>query len=351
MEEFLRDLIPDGPEKYLVLGIIIIYYSYPQIRQFWYDARLRIIELDATQRTLEILKLKYEIEILAREKNLPLPIWPNQLDSLLGTERGQAKVVTHFLGRRARFLLGAFGSLSAFLVRASTEAWGYDLWLSGSFLLGVVTFCLVAGVLAIAFGGASWLRCFLIGVAAPVLVWGSVTLLSSSSQEPGSGSVSLVWVFGVAMLLFTFRPIWDKIVMPWIEDRIYQGPRIEGFWQSEITFPDGEKNKHRMQLRRAGYRVTGRTTCYRGYSEGNVYDLAGSFKDMILTCTYQIDDPRRLERGSMVLMLVNDGATLRGHLTYYDDKASSIRSTNCEWTAEGFPGVGPPQNPAAPADQ
>jgi hypothetical protein len=125
-----------------------------------------------------------------------------------------------------------------------------------------------------------------------------------------------------------------KAVMPWYQDKLYQDAKIEGVWLSEITFPEGEKNKHRMQLDRVGYTVTGRTTCYEGYSEGNTYDLNGTVRNLIFTCTYRINDPRRFEGGSMALMLVNDGKMLKGQLSFYDEQTNSMQSTNCEWTRD-----------------
>jgi hypothetical protein len=89
-----------------------------------------------------------------------------------------------------------------------------------------------------------------------------------------------------------------------------------------------------MLLRQAGYNVSGETTCYEGYSRGNSYAIQGRFKNLILTAIYEIENRRRLERGSMVLMLGNDGKTLSGYLSYYDDRANSIRSTKCVWTLE-----------------
>src|SRR4051794_8660867 len=145
-----------------------------------------------------------------------------------------------------------------------------------------------------------------------------------------------------AFLVFAFRSLWEQIVMPRYEELLYKDAKIEGVWSSEITFPEGEKNKHRMQLYRVGHTVTGTTTCYEGYSEGNSYELQGTFRNLTLSCTYQINDTRRLERGAMVLMLVNDGAMLRGSLSYYDNQTNSVRSTACEWVAEGrSPGLIP----------
>jgi hypothetical protein len=89
-----------------------------------------------------------------------------------------------------------------------------------------------------------------------------------------------------------------------------------------------------MQIKRQGYTITGRSICIKGYSEGNSYNFHGTFKNLILTCTYQIDDSRGIERGATGLMLLNDGKTLKGYITFYDDKSSSTLSTVCEWTAE-----------------
>ncbi len=135
-------------------------------------------------------------------------------------------------------------------------------------------------------------------------------------------------------LVFTLRAIWERIIMPWYEERLYQGAEIEGVWLSEITFPSGEINKHRMRLRRQGYNITGRSICFEGYSEGNAYDMHGTFKNLTLSCTYRIDDPRRLEQGAMVAMMLDDGKAMKGVVAFYDDKTNSILSANCEWTEE-----------------
>lgn len=153
-----------------------------------------------------------------------------------------------------------------------------------------------------------------------------------------SGSLVIGVVSGIVatFLVVVFRSIWKNILVPWYDERLYQGPKIEGVWLADIKFsdPHREPSKHRLRLKRAGYKVTGRTVCYEGYSEGNSYDLNGAFKNLILTCSYQIDHPRQIERGSMVLMLVNDGKVLKGHLLYYDDRSNSIMSAECAWVAE-----------------
>jgi hypothetical protein len=138
-----------------------------------------------------------------------------------------------------------------------------------------------------------------------------------------------------AGLVFAFRSLWQQILMPWYEELLYKDAKIEGEWSSEITYPEGEKNKHTMRLHRHGHTITGTATCCEGHSKGNEYSLQGSFRNLTLSCTYQINDARRLERGAMVLMLVNDGATLNGSLSYYDNLTNSVKSATCEWIAQG----------------
>ncbi|MEM9556493.1 MAG: hypothetical protein AAGC60_19705 [Acidobacteriota bacterium] len=135
-------------------------------------------------------------------------------------------------------------------------------------------------------------------------------------------------------LVFVLRAIWIRIIEPWYEEKVYQDARIEGTWLSEIRFPAGEVNKHRMTINQVGHKISGRTICYEGYSEGQSYLLSGTFHNLILTITYRIDNPRRIERGSLVLMLFDDGKQLKGQVSFYDDKQHRILTTECSWVAE-----------------
>lgn len=133
------------------------------------------------------------------------------------------------------------------------------------------------------------------------------------------------------LIVFVIRAYWLKVIMPWYENRLYQGPKIEGTWATEIQFPDGITNKHRISIERIGYNVIGTAFCVEGPMEGQIYAFSGTFNNLLLTAYYRVANTRRLERGAFTLMLVEDGSKLQGHLTYYDDRTSSVRSAPCEW--------------------
>lgn len=148
-----------------------------------------------------------------------------------------------------------------------------------------------------------------------------------------------------SLIVFAFRVYWLKILQPWYENRLYQGAVIEGDWTTTIDFPDGTTNTHRITLRRVGYTVSGVANCVSGYSEGQTYEFAGTFKNLLLTGTYQVTNSRSLERGTFTLMLVQGGARLQGYLSYYDNLVHSVRSAPCEWVIAGdiIPGAHNPR--------
>jgi hypothetical protein len=156
--------------------------------------------------------------------------------------------------------------------------------------------------------------------------------------------------FFVSIAVLFFRVYWLRVLQPWYENRLYQDAKIEGLWTTIINFPDGTTNTHRIALERVGYSISGSVVCISGYSEGQTYTFSGTFKNLLLTGSYQMSNGRSLERGTFTLMLVEGGARLRGHLTYYDNQAHSVGTAPCEWvTANDV--INTAHNPAAPADQ
>lgn len=131
------------------------------------------------------------------------------------------------------------------------------------------------------------------------------------------------------ILLALSQYIWSRFILLQTD----KGIAIEGAWIAEIVFPGGERNKHRITLRRFGHRVWGKAICEEGWGKGFKYKLAGTFKNLVLAAEYEIDEKRRLERGSFTLMLVDGGSTLRGYLAYLDNDRNEIETTACEWRA------------------
>lgn len=112
------------------------------------------------------------------------------------------------------------------------------------------------------------------------------------------------------VLIVLFQKVWLRIIVPWYEDHLYQGPEIEGSWSAEVRTQSGAVNKHRIELSRTGYKIGGDVVCVEGPLEGQSYEILGLFKNLLLTGQYGSKNRRRIERGAFTLMLVADGSRL-----------------------------------------
>lgn len=136
-----------------------------------------------------------------------------------------------------------------------------------------------------------------------------------------------------AVLLILLARAWSRFIMPLIDRTI----AIEGDWLTDIVFPDGEKNRHRITLRRFGHTVWGDAICEEGWGQGFRYKISGTFKNLVLAAQYEIVGRQRVERGSFTLMLIEGGSRLKGYLAYLDNDTNGIEAARCEWLAQEVP--------------
>ena len=130
----------------------------------------------------------------------------------------------------------------------------------------------------------------------------------------------------VAMVIWiVLRLYWLKIISPWYEERIYHDAKIEGYWNAILTQDNTEVAKELVRINRTAHSISGTIICKSGFGEGRSYAFGGSFRNLILSATFESQDRTTLERGSLALMLTNNGNTLRGYCAYYSDEKSCIK--------------------------
>ena len=128
-------------------------------------------------------------------------------------------------------------------------------------------------------------------------------------------------------LVALFNQVWRRILIPWYENLLYKGAEIAGTWEGTASYlTTGGTNKIVMKLSRVGYFVSGIATAVAGEDEGASWNVSGSFRNTILTLTYDSTDKRKLDRGSLCFMLVNNGDELRGGAQYYSGLDNAIHA-------------------------
>lgn len=139
-------------------------------------------------------------------------------------------------------------------------------------------------------------------------------------------------ISGLVVTLFVviFRAIWNSIIVPWFEERVYKDVQIEGKWFG--LYPTSvDLRRDVIVLKRHGHKISGTLTCVKGNDEGDEYSLRGSFRNLVLPLIYESTEREKTDRGSITLRAINNGERLSGKIAFYNTSKDSISSGNIIW--------------------
>lgn len=131
------------------------------------------------------------------------------------------------------------------------------------------------------------------------------------------------------LLVFVTSRYWQRVLMPWYENRLYQDIRIDGDWIGtgiEYGIPFTEI----IRVHQTAHHVKGETTFKRGADIVD-YEFEGEFKNLVLTVQYWAKRENNLDRGTFTLMLENNGEALRGHYVWYSPTDNCVQSGEYKW--------------------
>lgn len=134
----------------------------------------------------------------------------------------------------------------------------------------------------------------------------------------------------VTLLVVVFRAFWERILVPWFEERVYKDAQIEGKWFSLYPMTE-EHRQETISLTRHGHAVVGTMICTAGLDEGEQYQLSGSFRNLILPLVYETESKSKTDRGTITLKLVGNAQELRGKLAAYYTPEDTIKATEVIW--------------------
>ena len=126
--------------------------------------------------------------------------------------------------------------------------------------------------------------------------------------------------------IFKFlKYFWFKCTYPWL----YRDAKIEGEWISNFVYIQ-ERQKELWKFKQVGSLINGTSFVLEGADQGKTYSLEGEFRNSILTATYTAKEPSAIDRGTINLMLIDNGQKLSGYETFYHDPEHNIKSTECD---------------------
>ncbi|WP_413114103.1 hypothetical protein [Thaumasiovibrio sp. DFM-14] len=135
------------------------------------------------------------------------------------------------------------------------------------------------------------------------------------------------------ILIWLFRVVWLAILKPRTEDLLYKGVRIDGLWFSELV-DTSSVHKEEISVVQRGNCISGTIKTLEGQDRGSSYKFTGSFKNLILTGTYESTSKYMTDRGTFTLKLSDNGGELKGITTYVGDTNGSLTSTEYTWSSQ-----------------
>ncbi len=96
---------------------------------------------------------------------------------------------------------------------------------------------------------------------------------------------------------------WQMVLVPWFENTVQKGARIDGVWRTTMTIGSVEKSEV-ANLKQKGHRITG-TVTYAEDTKGrsHTYEVAGDFYDNVFSALLVEVGKARVDRGALLLTL------------------------------------------------
>jgi len=130
----------------------------------------------------------------------------------------------------------------------------------------------------------------------------------------------IVTAFVIEVIIKNF---WRNVVRPWYENTVYRDAKIEGRWEAIATI-DHQEVRRLWKISRQGHRIEADIVSTSGFDEGESFRMTGTFKNLLLTGSYNPTDSSRTDRGTYTLQLIEDGQRFKGYIVHYSRRESKV---------------------------
>ena len=118
---------------------------------------------------------------------------------------------------------------------------------------------------------------------------------------PANIFIGLVSGLLASAIVLVIALYWQKVIIPWFENRVYKGTRIAGTWQTTMII-DGEEYYEQAIIKQRAHRIWG-TISYPKDTAGrsHIYTVQGEFLDRTLTLVMREVGESHQDLGAIVL--------------------------------------------------
>ena len=177
------------------------------------------------------------------------------------------------------------------------------------------------------------------------------TIATSAGIEPSHsfGEIFFGVLIGliVSAVIYSIKVVCDKVILPWRQDKVYSGIRIDADWSysQDEKAADGEgllvNGTWLVKLDQKAHIVSGEAQVTRNSTNGSAspevfkYDVTGHIYDRYVSLTMRGKNKKQIAHSNFLLELKNGGRKLVGYRNFYGREMDTIRSIKCCWTQHG----------------
>jgi len=125
--------------------------------------------------------------------------------------------------------------------------------------------------------------------------------------------------------------MFNKILLPWYRDIIYNGIDISGSWFNEQKFQNLLKQECTFNIEQKAEKLCVTMSIIKisidGTTETKIFKLKGYIKERFVLLQGENIDRKKIGIISFLLQVERDGCLLKGVDSWYDVGTSSIRSS------------------------
>jgi hypothetical protein len=138
-----------------------------------------------------------------------------------------------------------------------------------------------------------------------------------------------------AVILYLLLILFNRIVLPWYRQLVYQGVDIAGKWEEHLDFGNGKTQVITAELTQKANSITGNVTIVKAangqITRTEIMFIKGTIKDRLFSATLIPVDKKRVGMITTLLEVVGDGGRMSGWASWYDVGMARITGQESEW--------------------
>ena len=143
------------------------------------------------------------------------------------------------------------------------------------------------------------------------------------------------------ILIEILKKIFDKIIIPWYQDKIYRGFEISGVWTENHNYENMITQESEIYIFQNAHNISGKISLVKKADEGQIlgvknFEFKGEFYNNFLNITCWNADKRQIGTHNYLMKVERDGKEMDGYKTYFDIGFRQIRTKEIFWSRKDF---------------